>query len=99
MTTTAYRSLSSLTWRYWAVEAAVFGAALACNGGWAQAQVKGEALDPPPVSAYQEARGLLRERKWADAAVVLRSLLRRDPDQPRIAIELSEALLNSGRRE
>ena len=41
----------------------------------------------------------MKARKWADAAVLLQALRRREPEQTGLAIELADALVHSGRRE
>jgi tetratricopeptide (TPR) repeat protein len=50
-------------------------------------------------SDYGEARRLIDQRKWAEAAIVLRSVLRRSPDFTLASLQLSMALAQSGRRE
>jgi thioredoxin-like negative regulator of GroEL len=51
------------------------------------------------ASDYQEARALLERRKWAEAAIILKSVLDKDPDYTPAAIQLAEALFYSNRRE
>lgn len=53
----------------------------------------------PAHSDYVDAKKLLAQRKWAEAAIVLRSVLKKNPDYFPGAIELARALVYSGRRE
>lgn len=48
---------------------------------------------------YREARQFLRDRRWPEAAIVLRSLHRHDPSSVGVSLDLSRALAFSGRRE
>jgi Flp pilus assembly protein TadD len=48
---------------------------------------------------YDEAKQLLNKHKWDEAAIVLRSLQKKNPDFFPGAIELARALVYSGRRE
>jgi tetratricopeptide (TPR) repeat protein len=50
-------------------------------------------------SDYQEAQELLSRRKWAEAAVVLRKVLKSAPEFASGALDLAKALVYSGRRE
>ena len=54
--------------------------------------------DPAPGDAL-EAQSYLNQRKWPEAAILLRKVLRQNPDSARTAEELTRALLYSGRRE
>lgn len=56
-------------------------------------------VELPAHSDYTDARALLRQRKWEEAAIVLRSVLRKTPDFFPGAIELARALVYVGRRE
>lgn len=47
---------------------------------------------------YLEARQLMKERKWPEAAIVLRSLLRKSPESS-VTMDLVRALTYAGRRE
>lgn len=47
---------------------------------------------------YQAARALMAKKKWAEAAIALRSILK-DEESPQVVIDLSRALTHSGRRE
>ncbi|MCC7440177.1 MAG: tetratricopeptide repeat protein [Bdellovibrionales bacterium] len=51
------------------------------------------------VGKLEEAKALLRERKWADAAVALKGLLQERPGSVRVALDLSRALIQLGQRE
>ncbi len=53
----------------------------------------------PKVSDYPEARALLAKQKWTEAAIVLRSVLRQDPDYLPASVALARALTFSNRRE
>jgi tetratricopeptide (TPR) repeat protein len=53
----------------------------------------------PAHSDYSEAKALLAKHKWEEAAIVLRSVLKRNPAFFPAAIELARALLYLGRRE
>jgi thioredoxin-like negative regulator of GroEL len=76
-----------------ATERMVFGAkAAAIAIGWGE-------LNWVALSDYEEARDLLTKKKWPEAAIILRSVLSKDPDYAPAAIELSEALFYSNRRE
>src|SRR5579884_1161190 len=46
-----------------------------------------------------EAQALLSKKKWAEAAIVLRSVLRREPRSATANADLAKALLYLGRRE
>ena len=48
---------------------------------------------------YSEAQELLAKKKWAEAAIVFRSILRKTPDYSPAAAGLTRALAFSGRRE
>ena len=48
---------------------------------------------------YTEAKDFLRQKKFAEAAIVLKTLQRRHPDEDALVLDLSRALLHSGRRE
>jgi thioredoxin-like negative regulator of GroEL len=50
-------------------------------------------------SDYSEAKELLSKHTWAEAAIVLRSVSRKNPDFLAGAMELARALVYSGRRE
>ncbi len=50
-------------------------------------------------SDYGEARRLIDQKKWVEAAIVLRSVLKRSPDFTLASLQLSMALAQSGRRE
>jgi predicted Zn-dependent protease len=50
-------------------------------------------------SDYYEAKMLLSKRKWNEAAIVLRTVLKRSPDFTPAAVGLADALAYSGRRE
>ena len=56
-------------------------------------------VELPAHSDYSEARQLLARRKWEEAAIVLRSYLKKNPDFFPGAIELARALVYLGRRE
>ncbi|HUP58118.1 MAG TPA: tetratricopeptide repeat protein [Bdellovibrionota bacterium] len=62
-------------------------------------KIRWPSLDAVAASDYQEARELLAKRKWAEAAIILKSVLRKDPDYSPAAIQLAEALYHSNRRE
>ena len=51
------------------------------------------------ASGPEDARSLVKNRKWAEAAIVFKDLLKKEPGQTSIAIELSESLVYAGRRE
>jgi thioredoxin-like negative regulator of GroEL len=72
----------------------VFGAKAdyPAEAGWGE-------LDWVALSDYDEARGLLSKKKWAEAAIILKSVLAKDPDYSPAAIQLAEALFYSNRRE
>lgn len=48
---------------------------------------------------YGEAQALMLKRKWAEAAIVFRSIIRRDPRSVSASADLAKALLYLGRRE
>ena len=50
-------------------------------------------------SKYAEAQGLLAKKKWSEAAVVLRSVLRDNREFTPAALDLAAALTHTGRRE
>lgn len=56
-------------------------------------------LDLPQSLDFSEARALLEQQKWAEAAIVLRNLVRRRPDFQPAWLSLARALAYSGRRE
>jgi tetratricopeptide (TPR) repeat protein len=50
-------------------------------------------------SEYEEARDLLKNRKWVEAAIVLRRVHKKDPRLILAAVDLARALAYLGRRE
>lgn len=50
-------------------------------------------------SEHAEARAYLQDKKWAEAAIILRTLQKRYPEEDAVAVDLAQALLYSGRRE
>src|SRR5262245_37270554 len=56
----------------------------------------------PSVEAstdYHEAQALLSKKKWAEAAIVLRKVMKESSDPTPAAVDLARALIYSGRRE
>jgi predicted Zn-dependent protease len=71
---------------------------------WAESPPDSEAEAAPEAQIYQnsdyfEAKQLLAKRKWNEAAIVLRTVLKRSPDFTPAAVGLANALAYSGRRE
>jgi predicted Zn-dependent protease len=56
-------------------------------------------VELPAHSDYTEAHRLLAQRKWEEAAIVLRSVMKKSPDFSPGAMELARALTYLGRRE
>lgn len=56
-------------------------------------------VDLPAHSDYSEAKILLKQHKWEEAAIILHSVLKKSPDFFPGAIELARALIYLGRRE
>jgi tetratricopeptide (TPR) repeat protein len=56
-------------------------------------------VEIPAHSDYSEARALLAKRKWEEAAIVLRAVLKKNPAFYPGAIDLARALVYLGRRE
>jgi tetratricopeptide (TPR) repeat protein len=56
-------------------------------------------LQIPRNANFYEAEQLLAKQKWAEAAIVLRSVLKEEPANTRAAMGLARALVYSGRRE
>ncbi len=56
-------------------------------------------VDVPPVSDYTEARQLLVKKKWEEASIVLRSVVKKNPTFTPAAVDLARALTYAGRRE
>ncbi len=56
-------------------------------------------LDLPARPDFAEAKQLLAKKKWAEAAIVLRTLTKGNPDYLPAAMDLARALVYSGRRE
>ncbi|MBC7693393.1 MAG: tetratricopeptide repeat protein [Methylotenera sp.] len=54
---------------------------------------------PPPEPTYSEAQHLMKDKKWSEAAIVLKQVLSHSTDSSFLAMELAKALLYSGRRE
>ena len=55
--------------------------------------------DLGPSSDYSEALKLMNQKKWAEAAIVLRSILKAEPGSMTAMLTLSRSLVYSGRRE
>src|SRR5579859_5601219 len=75
-------------WAFFSTERLVFGA----KTGWGE-------LNWVALSDYDEARELLAKKKWPEAAIILRSVVNKDPDYVPAAIQLAESLFYSNRRE
>lgn len=59
----------------------------------------GAGLDGDIGPEYPEARELLKARKWQEAAIVLKSLVRKNPENEGLTLALVRSLTYSGRRE
>src|SRR3954452_23282866 len=98
------RLTPSLCARSWGVETAKIAGfallALFSAERWAigATPVWGE-LSLSAVSDYEEARSLISRKKWAEAAIILKSVTRKDPDYVPAAIQLAETLFYSNRRD
>jgi tetratricopeptide (TPR) repeat protein len=56
-------------------------------------------VEPSHLLDYAEAKELLARQKWAEAAIILRTVLRKKPDYTPAAMDLARSLAYSGRRE
>ncbi len=78
----------------------MFFAGLLFNGTAFAELPAGGQLDAPPTGAVTEdARELLAKKKWAEAAIVLKRIVRQSPDALSAQFDLGRALVYSGRRE
>jgi tetratricopeptide (TPR) repeat protein len=75
-----------------------------CSLGWAENSEPAPIpqLSSPnglPLDEYAEGKQLMRDRKWVEAVVLLRSALKKNPRSAAIETDLARALAYSGRRE
>jgi tetratricopeptide (TPR) repeat protein len=67
--------------------------------GAAPAKAAQTPASPQSAFEYREAQVFLAKKEWADAVISLRKVLRDDPEFSPAAVDLSKALVYSGRRE